>query len=106
MKSIANKYPEFSFLHISGSDLYDINPQNATKFNGVKIIAEHFNILLSEILAFGDDYNDVVMIRECGIGVAMSNAICECKTAADYICDTNDNDGVAKFIESHLLSKM
>jgi hydroxymethylpyrimidine pyrophosphatase-like HAD family hydrolase len=103
MKSIAARYPEFSFLHISGSDLYDINPKDATKFNGVKTISEHFNILLSEITAFGDDYNDVVMLRECGVGVAMSNAIDECKAVADCVCDTNDNDGVAKWLEERIL---
>ena len=105
MKSIAARYPEFSFLHISGSDLYDINPKDATKFNGVKTIAEHFNIALSEIAAFGDDYNDLVMLRECGIGVAMGNAISECKVVADYTCDSNDNDGVAKWIEERITAK-
>ena len=103
MKSIATRYPEFSFLHISGSDLYDINPKEATKFNGVKTISEHFNIPLSEVIAFGDDYNDVVMLRECGIGVAMNNAISECKSVADCMCDTNDNDGVAKWIEERIV---
>lgn len=103
MKSIAARYPEFSFLHISGSDLYDINPKDATKFNGVKILSEYFNIDLSEVVAFGDDYNDVEMLKECGVGVAMSNAIDECKAVSDYICDTNDNDGVAKWLEERVL---
>ena len=102
MKSIAIRYPEFLFLHNSGSDLYDINPKDATKFNGVKTISEHFNIPLSEVIVFGDDYNDIIMLRDCGVGVAMNNAISECKTVADYICDTNDNDGVAKWIEERI----
>jgi len=103
MKEIANRYPDFSFLHISGSDLYDINPKDATKFNGVIIIAEHFNIDLSEVAAFGDDYNDVNMLRECGIGVAMGNAIDECKAVADYTCGDCDDDGVARWIEENIL---
>ena len=104
MKSIAARYPDFSFLHISGSDLYDINPKEATKLNGVKTISEHFNILLAETIAFGDDYNDVEMLRECGIGVAMSNAIDEAKAAADYVCGDCDDDGVAKWIEENVLN--
>jgi len=104
MNSIAIRYPEFSFLHNSGSDLYDINPKDATKFNGVKTISEYFNIPISEVIAFGDDYNDVVMLRDCGVGVAMNNAINECKTVADCICDTNENDGVAKWIEEKILT--
>ena len=85
MKSIAARYPEFSFLHISESDVYDINPKDATKFNGVKILSEHFNIRLSEVIAFGDDNNDVEMLRGCGLGVAMNNAVNDCKTVADHI---------------------
>jgi len=102
IKSIAVRYPEFSFLHISGSDLYDINPKDATKLNGVKTISEHFDIPLSDVAAFGDDYSDVEMLRECGFGVAMSNAIDECKAAAIYLCDTNDNDGAAKWLEERV----
>lgn len=103
MKSIAARYPGFSFLHISGSDLYDINPKDATKLNGVKTISDYFDIHLSETAAFGDDYSDIEMLRECGIGVAVANAISEVKAVADQICDTNDNDGVARWIEDNIL---
>lgn len=103
MKSIATRYSDFSFLHISGSDLYDINPKNATKLNGVKTISEYFNIELVETIAFGDDYNDVEMLRECGVGVAMSNAIDEVKSVADHVCGDCDEDGVAKWIEANIL---
>jgi Cof subfamily protein (haloacid dehalogenase superfamily) len=103
MKSLAVRYPQFSFLHISESDLYDINPKEATKYNGVKTISEHFKIHLSEIVAFGDDHSDVEMIRCCGVGVAMDNAINECKTSANHICGDCDEDGVAKWIEENVL---
>jgi len=43
------------------------------------------------------------MLRGCGIGVAVSNAINEAKSAADHICDTNENDGVAKWLEENVL---
>ena len=42
------------------------------------------------------------MIIECGIGVIMGNAIDEVKAVADYVCDTNDNDEVAKLFEEIL----
>lgn len=103
MKSIATRYPDFSFLHISGSDIYDINPKDATKLNGIKTLSEHFNIDLSEVAAFGDDFNDVEMLRECGIGVAMSNAISECRDVAKYVCGDCDENGVAKWIEENVL---
>ena len=43
------------------------------------------------------------MLRDCGIGVAVANAIDEVKAVADHICDTNDNDGVAKWLEENVL---
>lgn len=104
MQSIAARYPEFSFIRDSESDLYDINPKDATKLNGIKIIAKHFNILLSEVIAFGDSYNDTEMLRGCGIGVAMSNAIDECKAASKFMCGDCDNDGVARWLEENILS--
>ena len=103
MKSIAARYPEFSFLHNSKSDIWDINPKEATKQNGIRAISKHFNIHLSEIAAFGDDFSDVAMLRECGIGVAMSNAIGECKAVADCVCGDCDCDGVAKWLEQNVL---
>ena len=55
------------------------------------------------IAAFGDDYNDVEMLKYCGLGVAMGNAADEAKQAADVICGTNDSDGLADVIEQKIL---
>lgn len=57
---------------------------------------------LSEVAAFGDDINDVEMLRECGFGVGMRNAIEECKNVADFLCDDCDEDGVAQMIKHAL----
>jgi len=54
-------------------------------------------------VSFSDDYNDFDMIRECGIGVAVINALDEVKAVANYICDANENDGVAKWLEENVL---
>ena len=51
-----------------------------------------------EIIAFGDGENDMEMLQFAGIGVAMGNATDELKAQADYVTDTNENDGVAKAI--------
>jgi hydroxymethylpyrimidine pyrophosphatase-like HAD family hydrolase len=57
----------------------------------------------SEIIAFGDDVNDIDLLEFCEISVAMGNAVVEVKEMADYICDTNENDGVAQWIEKYVL---
>jgi len=80
-----------------------VTAKSATKENAVEAVAGHFGIGTSDIAAFGDDLNDVEMLRACGTGVAVANAIDEAKAAANYICDTNDNDGPARWIEENLL---
>lgn len=69
----------------------------ATKRNALERICGCLSIQPKEILAFGDDYNDLEMLEYC-TGVAMGNALPEVKAAAEFVTDTNDNDGVAKFI--------
>jgi Cof subfamily protein (haloacid dehalogenase superfamily) len=103
MCALANKYPEIVMWHVSGSDLYDVNLATATKWSGVRSVATRFNIPTESVAAFGDDYKDVEMLRECGVGVAVANALDEVKAVADYICDDCDDDGVARWIEANVL---
>ena len=68
-------------------------------------MAKLLNISLSEIVSFGDDCNDLEMLQICGTGVAVSNAVAEVKTAADCVTLSNDEDGVADWIEKNILTK-
>jgi len=101
--SIIEQYPDLHFYGNTGEPWQQIMNADATKFNAIKRISELYNIDISDIAAFGDDFNDIEMLRSCGIGVAMGNAIDEAKAAVDYVCGTNDNDGAAKWIEKNLL---
>ena len=47
--------------------------------------------------------NDLDLIKFAGIGIAMDNALDIVKIAANHICESNDNDGVAKWLEERLL---
>ena len=53
--------------------------------------------------AFGDGFNDTMMLKTVGMGVAMANAMPEVKKAADRLTDSNDEEGVARFIEKYIL---
>ena len=53
-----------------------------------------------EITAFGDDYADMGMLRLCGRGIAMGNALDVVKEAADIVIGSNDEDGIAVYLES------
>ncbi|MBQ0075479.1 MAG: HAD hydrolase family protein, partial [Prevotella sp.] len=51
-----------------------------------------------DLIAFGDSYNDLTMLQLAGKGVAMGNAEQAVKDVADYVTDTNENDGVGRFL--------
>ena len=71
--------------------------EEASKANGVKFLRERYGF--DRVVAFGDNYNDLSMFSQADIKVAVGNAVEEIRRAADFIADTNDNDGVAKFLE-------
>ena len=57
------------------------------------------------MIACGDGYNDLTMIQFAGLGVAMENAVLPLRKIADYITDSNDDDGVGKVVEKFMLSR-
>ena len=81
----------------------DIGPLNNSKGNAVKILCKHFDIKLEEVIAFGDQMNDISMISIVGFGVAMGNAIDKVKEIADFVTLTNDENGVAYAIKTQIL---
>ena len=83
--------------------LFIVLHNEATKSRGVAALAERWGIMPSEIAAFGNDMIDVDLLEYCGVGVAVSNATDDLKRVADFICGSNENDGVAKWIEEHIL---
>ena len=68
----------------------------ATKSRAAAILAQRLGIDHEEIIAFGDSMNDLDLLQFAGMGVAVANAAPQVLAAADYITDTNENDGVAK----------
>lgn len=83
----------------SMSNNFEVMSNGISKGNAVKILGEIYGITPEETICIGDNENDLSMIEYAGCGVAMSNGAEHLKSAADYITDTNDNDGVAKAIE-------
>ncbi len=69
-----------------------------TKGVALKKLSEILDISIDETMAVGDTENDLSIIQAAHIGVAMGNATEQIKKSADYVTDTNENDGVAKAI--------
>lgn len=71
----------------------------ASKAKAILFLMDKYGLQQQEIIAIGDNYNDKGMIEFAGLGIAMGNAPDEIKAVADYITDTNNNDGVAKALQ-------
>ena len=88
-----------AYYSVAEGWLYQIMSKNATKWKGVELVLKTEGISAGEAIYFGDDNDDIESISNCGLGVAMGNAIDKVKAASDVIAPSNDEDGVAQIIE-------
>jgi hydroxymethylpyrimidine pyrophosphatase-like HAD family hydrolase len=79
-------------------------PNHASKTSGIEFLCKEFGTQRSEIIAIGDNYNDINMIEFAGLGIAMGNAPIQVKEIADDITFSNDQDGVAEAFKKYILS--
>jgi len=100
---ITEGFPDVRAVTYSDVSLVTVVHREATKLYALIAVERALNIDVSDVAAFGDDYSDIDVLSNCGVSVAVANAIDEAKVAANHICDTNDNDGVAKWIEESVL---
>ena len=83
-------------------DLIQVIPCGASKATALRWLLDRWGVGMEEVISFGDDVNDVEMVAEAGLGVAMSNATPEVKAAADRMTVSNVEDGVAVVLEEFL----
>lgn len=81
----------------------EITPKGVDKAKSLERLIKILGIEKEEVIACGDGFNDISMIEFAGLGVAMKNAQDKVKEVANYITDSNDEDGVAKLIEKFIL---
>lgn len=84
---------------VSWHDTFDICANQVSKATAIQRYAEEKGIDPSEIICFGDNYNDMDMLLYAGLGIAVENGVKELKEAADYVTSASNDDGVAKAIE-------
>lgn len=89
-------------IYPSKSTYLEIMPNNASKTSAIETLCKTFDIQKSEVIAIGDNYNDINMIEFAGLGIVMGNAPNQVKQYADYITSSNDEDGVAEAIKKYL----
>ena len=95
--------PDTVLTHSSESNI-EIMPPGVDKSSGIRELAAYLSIPLSQVMAIGDQDNDLPMILAAGLGVAMGNASEDVKAKADVITGSNAEDGVAQAIYRYALS--
>ena len=104
-KEFAKKYKDSLYVVRSTPRFCEISNKEATKGNAVRFLAKKWNIQKEEIMACGDQDNDIEMLLAAGIKVAMGNASNGLKEIADFVTETVDNDGVAVAVEKFIGEK-
>ena len=99
---LREKYPD---LYIVKSTPYfcEIGSKDAKKSKGVQFLCHMWGIKPEDVLAIGDQNNDIDLVQCGGIGVAMGNGTPELKECADFVTDTVENDGFVKAINKFVI---
>lgn len=100
---LARLLPECDCHRFSDSHWYKFTKKDVTKEHAIRKACQLCGISLEHVAAFGDDGPDIGMLELCGVGVAMGNAIESVKAAADFVCGSNQEDGVAGWLEEWVL---
>nr|WP_102262976.1 Cof-type HAD-IIB family hydrolase [Mesobacillus jeotgali] len=105
-ESVLKELKEKGLFEISNSSLknIEVNALGINKARGLQKVCDLLEISMENVMAVGDSLNDIAMITEAGLGVAMGNAQETVKEAADDITGTNRESGVAQAIQKWVLS--
>lgn len=105
-QKLENEFGNLVDIVHPGDDFLDIHKKGVSKATAISFLCQKWNIQKEEIIAFGNTENDVPLLKFAGISYAVANAEPIAKEAATYVCLSNEEDGVAKILETLLQSKM
>ncbi|WP_150538563.1 Cof-type HAD-IIB family hydrolase [Actinobacillus vicugnae] len=88
------QFPQLS-IHRSKAEYLEIMNREATKSAAIRFMQQKMGLDTEQIMAFGDNFNDLDMLQYAGFSVAMANAPDEVKAVADYVTASNNEDGIA-----------
>jgi Cof subfamily protein (haloacid dehalogenase superfamily) len=103
-RAAVDKFSAWPEVELASGDVksLEVMARGIHKGETLRFVSEHSGVPMNRIMAIGDNYNDMEMVRNAGWGVAMGNAVSELKETADWITLTNDKDGLAIAIEKML----
>lgn len=94
--------PDIVFLR-TGDGIIELNSIHASKGNALCTLCKKLGISMENVLAIGDNENDISMLQAAGISAAMENAEDDVKQAAKFVAGHNEEDGAAHFLEKWVL---
>lgn len=97
-RQLADALPDCDAARFSDGYWYKYTKKGVTKEESIRVVCNSCGLSVDDIIAFGDDWADIGMLKMAGIGVAMGNAIEEVKAIADVVIGTNDEDGIANYL--------
>lgn len=92
---------DFAVSHM-GADAAEIGPAATDKGAGLRWLCDHLGVPAADVVAFGDELNDITMLRWAGTAYAMENAAFDVKAAADHVAPHHVDDGVGQVVEELL----
>ena len=101
-EELKKQHPEI-MIYKSKPTYLEIMAQHVQKSSAINLLMQYYNAKKEEIIAVGDNYNDMDMLQFAGLGVAMGNSPDDVKAAADIITLSNDQDGLKEVIEKYCL---
>lgn len=97
-----DQFKEKIHIYRSNDTLIEIAPKSVSKLSAIQLLLSAGESL-KDVISFGDNYNDIEMLKHSGLGVAVANAREEVKAIANHVTTKNTDDGVAHFIKQHLI---
>ena len=91
-----------SMVVTDGARLVQVARRDCSKLNAVEAVLSTESLGLQDLIAFGDDNNDIDLLRAAGFGIAMANATPGVLDVADYVTESNDQDGVGLVLRNIL----
>lgn len=79
-----------------------LNPKDLNKYSTLRKLCKALDISTEEVIFFGDGLNDIEIMQGVGLGISMKNALPEVKEKAKITIKTNDEDGIAEFLEKNI----
>jgi hydroxymethylpyrimidine pyrophosphatase-like HAD family hydrolase len=103
-RTLSERFAERVFMHnihvpAQRVQVLEVFDPSVNKWEGIMHVARAHAITAERIVAIGDDVNDLHMIANAGLGVAMGNARDEIKSIAKRVIGTNHEEGLARFLE-------